>query len=173
MNDANGHSIKAVVDLTFYGAEFQQFLQLAAKKPGAIMDAGTTPSVGNPVIDKIIQTARQFTGTKHVIGGLDKNGIDCSGLTMTAFAAAGIQLPRVSGQQASGGTPIDRKSLRKGDLVFFATGAPGSINHVGIVSDTSAGDVQFIHASTSKGVMESKLSENYWNKAYMAARRVV
>nr|WP_305051510.1 NlpC/P60 family protein [Elizabethkingia bruuniana] len=35
------------------------------------------------------------------------------------------------------------------------------------------GEVNFIHASTSKGVMISSLNEKYWNKAYLSARRVL
>lgn len=173
VNDANGQPTRALIDLTFYRDEFQQFLRLAAAKPGAVVQpTAPSPNAGGKA-DTIIAAARTFLGTRHVIGGNDRNGIDCSGLTSAAYQAVGLGLPRVSRAQADVGTPVERTGLRKGDLVFFATGTPGRINHVGIVSESLPGDTQFIHASTSKGVIESRLSENYWNAAYMTGRRVV
>lgn len=57
--------------------------------------------------------------------------------------------------------------------MFFSRGS--RISHVGIVYDvTSDGDVKFIHASTSKGVMVSSLNtDSYWGKKYRFAKRVV
>jgi hypothetical protein len=55
-----------------------------------------------------------------------------------------------------------------GDVVAFRTGGR-DINHVGIMVDAQ----RFIHASTSKGVIVSSLTEKYWRSAYVTARRVV
>jgi cell wall-associated NlpC family hydrolase len=99
--------------------------------------------------------------------------MDCSGLTITIFQAIGINIPRVSGDQAKAGVAVDRSQIQKGDLVFFATGTPGRINHVGVVSSVDQNGVKFIHASSSRGVMESDLAQDYWRNAYMSARRVV
>ncbi len=122
----------------------------------------------------IIDTASTFLGTKHVMGGMSKAGIDCSGLIYTAFKSAGMELPRVSRDQATKGQAIDRTQLRHGDLLFFGTGSPGRINHVGIVTQTDQeGGVQFIHTSTSKGVMVSPLTSSYWSRVFLEARRVL
>ncbi|HEY9662421.1 MAG TPA: C40 family peptidase, partial [Allocoleopsis sp.] len=64
-----------------------------------------------------------------------------SGLVQTAFAAAGIWLPRDSYQQAAFTQPIALESLLPGDLVFF--GEPERINHVGLY----LGDGYYIHSS--------------------------
>ena len=57
-------------------------------------------------------------------------------------------------------------------LVFFATRKNSrKVNHVGIVTDVEDGNISFIHASSSRGVMISKVSERYWYLAYVQARR--
>ena len=128
-----------------------------------------------PVSNKaksIIEYAKQFEGVRYKYGGASKKGMDCSGLVYTSFAAEDISMPRTTRDLSKGGNWIDVKKIKEGDLVFFATRKNSrSINHVGIVTDTSNDDVAFIHASTSRGVMISKLSERYWYLAYVQARR--
>ena len=69
---------------------------------------------------------------------------------------------------------IEIKNTKPGDLIFFATSGGTKVSHVGIVHDIgNDGEVKFIHASTSKGVIISSLNEKYWNKAYLFARRVL
>ena len=57
--------------------------------------------------------------------------------------------------------------------MFFGA-KPGSkkITHVGMVTSVTKSQVLFIHASTSKGVVESDLTSDYYNKRYILARRV-
>ncbi|MET9134323.1 C40 family peptidase [Streptomyces antibioticus] len=70
--------------------------------------------------------------------GTHIKGFDCSGLTLYAYAKAGITLPRVAAAQAGSGKRIPAalgtSGLRPGDLVFFATvpGRDSTIHHVGI-----------------------------------------
>lgn len=196
VNDSNGNPIKAVVDLSLYSKEFALFLQQLAAKYENTNSAYVSPSlfsnkttttgdvsahVGSNVanntptafIDKLLQTARTFIGTPYRTGGTTNSGMDCSGLTMTVYKSVGVNLPRVSRDQATVGQAVGKNELQRGDLLFFATGTPGVINHVGVVSDTTTGTVKFIHASTSRGVMEADLSQDYYQKTYMAARRVV
>ncbi|WP_417290351.1 C40 family peptidase [Corallibacter sp.] len=124
--------------------------------------------------DKIVKYAKQFEGVKYKYGGTTKKGMDCSGLVNTAYKSENILLPRTTGSLATHGNWIDLKEVRKGDLVFFATRKNSrSVNHVGIVTSTRTGYVEFIHASTSKGVMISSLSERYWYFAFVQARRVL
>lgn len=68
----------------------------------------------------VIQAARSAIGTPYVWGGNSlQNGVDCSGLLQQAFAQAGINLPRVSYQQANYGKRVDIKALQPGDLVAW------------------------------------------------------
>jgi cell wall-associated NlpC family hydrolase len=69
---------------------------------------------------------------------------------------------------------IEIQEVKPGDLLFFATSGAAKVNHVGIVNGiSSGGEVTFIHASTSKGVIISSLNDAYWNKAFLFARRVL
>lgn len=128
--------------------------------------------LGNPVADKRIRdtlaTAKKYLGTPYVFGGTTPRGFDCSGYTQYVFKQQGHQLPRMADQQYLSGKSVAYNSLEPGDLVFFTTYAPGA-SHEGIY----LGDGNFIHASSSHGVMISKLSENYWHTHYLGARRVV
>ena len=113
------------------------------------------------------QAHRDWKGTPYVLGGKSKNGVDCSSFVRIVFDQYfGIDLPPNTRTQLNAGTGIRRLQLRTGDLVFFRTGR--RTMHVGIIIE----DDEFLHASTSKGVMVSALSEHYWSSRYLASRRV-
>ena len=76
---------------------------------------------------------------------------DCSGLTMKAFAAAGISLPHSSRLQAGYGTRVSSSNLLAGDLVFFNN----PISHVGIY----LGEGLMVHAPHSG--TDVKVAEMY------------
>lgn len=63
-------------------------------------------------------------------------------------------------------TPVDTANMRPGDLLFFTYGS--QVNHVGIY----AGNNIMIHASSSKGVIESNISEPYYQRTFHSAGRV-
>ena len=71
---------------------------------------------------------------------------DCSGLTMKAYAAAGVSLPHSSAMQATYGTRVSVGALKPGDLVFFHS----PISHVGIY----IGDGLMLHAPHSGSVVQ-------------------
>ncbi|WP_262150549.1 C40 family peptidase [Chryseobacterium foetidum] len=127
----------------------------------------------NKVIDNILTEAETYLGTPYRYGGTTRNGIDCSAFVLSVFgAAASLTLPRVAASQAKEGESIDKTELQKGDLVFFSHGR--RISHVGIVESISEdGDIKFIHAATSKGVMVSSLSDSYWGPKFRFAKRVI
>lgn len=127
----------------------------------------------NKVIDNILTEAETYLGTPYRYGGTSRNGIDCSAFVLSVFgAAASLTLPRVAASQAQEGESIDKTELQKGDLVFFSHGR--RISHVGIVESISEnGDVKFIHAATSKGVMVSSLSDSYWGPKFRFAKRMI
>ena len=126
-------------------------------------------------IDDLLAEAQTYLGTPYRYGGMTRNGIDCSAFVLSVFGAvAGMNLPRVAASQAQEGEKIEKDQLQKGDLVFFSHQGRGRISHVGIVEEVSPeGDVKFIHAATSKGVMISSLNDSYWGPKYRFAKRVI
>lgn len=124
--------------------------------------------------ENIINYAKQFKGVRYKWGGTTKSGMDCSGLVYESFRAHYIYLPRITRDMAKKGIKIPLKSVQKGDLLFFKTkNKRNSINHVGLVIKEKNGDLEFIHSTTSKGVIISSIKEPYWNKAFIAARRIL
>lgn len=117
----------------------------------------------------IVFTAKQYLGVPYVWGGSTPSGFDCSGFVQYVYAKHGISLPRTSKQQWTVGTSISKASLQPGDLVFFANTYTSGVSHLGIY----IGNGQFIHASSSKGVIISDLSNSYWASHYHGCRRVL
>lgn len=118
---------------------------------------------------KIVRTAGRFLGTAYRWGGESADsGFDCSGLTMTVYRLNGLDLPRNSRDQFREGTPVKRSELRKGDLVFFATGRRRRVSHVGIYT----GGGRFIHApGRGKTIRTASLSQGYFKHRFIGARR--
>ena len=105
---------------------------------------------------------------RYRLGGSTKKGIDCSGFVQRTFREQfGLELPRSTYEQQEMGKSVSRSNLRTGDLVLFRAGSTG--RHVGIY----IGNNQFVHASTSSGVIISSMNEPYWKKRYNEARRVL
>ena len=118
------------------------------------------------VIEKFIG---MHYGAKYAMGATGPNTFDCSGFMLTLFRDIyKIQLPRTSAKQYYAGRHISKSELSYGDLVFFNTNGRG-ISHVGVYLE----DGKFGHASTSRGVMISNLSDYYFKNKFVAARRVL
>lgn len=120
---------------------------------------------------RLMKEADEWLGTPYRFGASERGkGADCSGLVTGVFAnALNLKLPRSSRDQAEWCSPLGgvREAI-PGDLVFFAPGGKGSVNHVGIY----LGDGRFVHASSSRGVMVSSLDEPYFTRNYMSVGRV-
>lgn len=120
------------------------------------------------VKSKILNQYAGWKGVRYRMGGMTKKGVDCSGFVQMTFRDQfGLVLPRDTSRQQSMGKQIKREKLRPGDLVLFRAGSTG--RHVGIY----IGNDNFVHASTSNGVMISSMNEKYWNSRYHQARRVL
>ncbi len=106
----------------------------AASGPGCVQAAaGPLPS---GVAGKVIAYARTQIGKPYVWGATGPDAFDCSGLTMMAYRAAGITIPRTSQRQWAAGPRVPPGQEQPGDLVFFA-GSDGTMTapgHVGIVT---------------------------------------
>ena len=120
---------------------------------------------------KIINEAHTWIGTPYLYGHKEKgSGSDCSGMVMVVFEeSTGIKLPRNTAKQAEYCVVIKEKEILPGDLVFFATGKDKNrVSHVGIMID----EENFIHASSSKGVVISRMTTPYYRKAFLMYGRV-
>lgn len=125
-------------------------------------------------IKNLLKDAENYLGAPYKFGGNTSSGFDCSGLTTKVFDENGLKLPRRSADQAEFGKKINISDSKPGDLLFFATAGGTKVSHVGIVyTIENDGEIKFIHASTSKGVIISSLNEKYWNKAYLHTQRVL
>ena len=110
----------------------------------------------------------EWKGVRHRTGGLDKSGVDCSGLVyLTLWKHFGMKVPRNTKDLSRYGKAVSRRRLAPGDLVFFKTGLYK--RHVGIYIE----DGKFLHASASRGVMLSDMEDDYWTRRYWKARRVL
>ena len=110
---------------------------------------------------------KNWSQVKHRMGGLSKDGIDCSGLVYNTYRSEfGIDIPRATEYQSQLGRSIKQDQLRAGDMVFFKTGFKS--RHVGMYIDKG----NFLHVSSSKGVMISNLENPYWSSAYWKAKRM-
>ncbi|HEY0826679.1 MAG TPA: C40 family peptidase [Bacilli bacterium] len=128
-----------------------------------------TSQVGSVFAESSLeQAANELIGVHYKYGGTTTKGFDCSGFSMYVFKQFGINLPRVSRDQAKIGNAVSKNNLRPGDLLFFNTNGRG-ISHLGIY----LGDGEFIHSSSSNGVIKNKLSQAYYVKRYVTARRIL
>lgn len=124
-------------------------------------------------VNKVIETARSYRGVPYRYGGTTRAGMDCSALVYQSFQSVNISLPRNSEAQSKVGKKVTEKQLLPGDVLFFATGKKkNQVSHAGIVTDTSKGNIIFIHASTSLGVTEDNLKQAYWKNAFLFGKRV-
>ena len=97
----------------------------------AALAAGEVPAG----VETVIAAMREKAGLPYVWGGRSGEGVDCSGLVQTGFAAAGVMLPRDADMQSLGGrltaTRAHRGGMRRGDLMFFLS-SRGTVNHVAV-----------------------------------------
>jgi cell wall-associated NlpC family hydrolase len=114
----------------------------------------------------LTRSAMRFIGVPYVFGGTSTSGFDCSGYVQHVFAMLGLHLPRTADAQYAAGAKVAQ--IEPGDLVFFQTYTAGP-SHVGIY----LGNGNFVHASSSHGVMVSALRDSYWSARYLGAKRVV
>ncbi|WP_417429184.1 C40 family peptidase [Halpernia sp.] len=123
---------------------------------------------------ELLKDSEKYIGAPYKYGGNNSSGFDCSGFTKKVYDDNNQNLPRRSEDQSKSGQEVSVYEVKPGDLLFFATSGGSKVSHVGIVHDIgNDGEIKFIHASTSKGVIISSLNEKYWNKAFLFARRVL
>ncbi|WP_261817340.1 NlpC/P60 family protein [Vibrio gallicus] len=118
--------------------------------------------------DQLYLFYQTWHNTPFRLGGQSKKGVDCSAFVQIAFNEVFHHpIPRTTKTQSNVGVWISYEQRQFGDLVFFKTGY--GVRHVGIY----VGDNSFMHASTSHGVMISRLDSPYWADAYWQIRRIL
>jgi soluble lytic murein transglycosylase-like protein len=84
----------------------------------ALSSAGSSGGVSG---NDIVAEAKQFLGLPYVWGGNSKQtGVDCSGLVQQVYKKFGIELPRLSADQARSGQPVSSLAqAQPGDLLAW------------------------------------------------------
>ncbi len=139
------------------------------------LDIDTSPEAFTPLdfqtnpTDEYLLIYSQWEGTVYRLGGITKQGVDCSAFVQQLHHSLSkpILLPRTTSDQSKQGHEIQFKERQAGDLVFFKTSR--RVWHVGILIDAD----HFIHASTSKGVTTTRLDNPYWKAKFWQIRRIV
>ncbi len=137
------------------GSERQAFLdsQAAPVDRASRNETRTTPPAGAPTVNApasggaatAVAAAKSKLGSPYVWAASGPSSFDCSGLTMWAWAQAGVSLPHSSSMQYGSGPKVSVSSLQPGDLVFY--GSP--IHHVALY----VGGGQVIHAPQTGDVV--------------------
>ncbi len=116
----------------------------------------------------VANIAASMIGNPYVWGGTAPGGFDCSGLVQYAYRQVGVNIARTTYGQAGNGYSVGLGNLQAGDILLFSYN--GSIDHVGIVTDSSG---NFVHASTpSTGVTTGNVYDPWYKAVCVGARRI-
>jgi probable lipoprotein NlpC len=122
--------------------------------------------------NRLLIAADAYQGTPYRHGGIDKNGLDCSGFIYASFKdSLSVSVPRTTSALYDWTEKIGEGSLQPGDLVFFVTTGSG-ISHAGIY----VGEGRFIHSASDgpkTGVIYSSMDESYWRRTFAGAGRAL
>ena len=123
--------------------------------------------------DDVVRLARSLIATPYRYAGADRRGFDCSGLTAFVYQRFGVPLPRTAATQARTGHWVAPDELAPGDLVFFGD-SRDKPHHVGVVVSQPGGPLAMVHASSSRGVVETEVTGSaYWLERLRFGRRVL
>lgn len=131
-----------------------------ARRSGNVNALGIEREPGDN--EALYDAIQAWMGTPYRYGGNDKDGVDCSGFVGHIYRQVyNYNLHRVANDMQQDVILISKSELREGDLVFF-TNSKGKVSHVGIYLK----DGLFVHSSTSRGVIISRLDDKYWSKHF-------
>ena len=131
----------------------------------------SAPEVASATGNEIVNFAKQYLGTKYVVGGkTPETGFDCSGFTRYIYGHFGYSLGTTASSQKNEGTEIARESMQPGDLIIFYDESKTRVGHVGIY----IGNGNFIHsANPQRGVVIDNINtSSYYNTRFVSARRI-
>jgi cell wall-associated NlpC family hydrolase len=129
--------------------------------------APPAPAAGS----ELVRVALGYLGTPYRRGGRDHTtGVDCASFVRLLYRPLGHELPQTAAAQLGAGREVPREEIAPGDLVFFRDTYKRGISHVGV----ALGDDRFIHASgRRRGVVVSSLSQQYFQRRFAGARRLL
>jgi cell wall-associated NlpC family hydrolase len=153
--------------------EAEEVRQEAARRAawsGYMSGVGTVQSwlQAGPVARAAVRWALAQLGDPYRWGASGPDTFDCSGLTSSAYRAAGVAIPRVSRAQWGAGPHVAVANLLPGDLVFYADNPadPASIHHVGLY----IGNGLMVHAPHTGDVVRVA---SIWRESFAGATRIV
>jgi cell wall-associated NlpC family hydrolase len=153
--------------------EAEEVRQEAARRAawsGYMSGVGTVQSwlQAGPVARAAVRWALAQLGDPYRWGAGGPDTFDCSGLTSSAYRAAGVAIPRVSRAQWGAGPHVAVANLLPGDLVFYADNPadPATIHHVGIY----IGNGLMVHAPHTGDVVRVA---SIWRESFAGATRIV
>jgi cell wall-associated NlpC family hydrolase len=164
----NQHSRKTASQSSTKPAKKQRARQSAQQSQDA--DAAPRPYLAyrlTPEQQITMNAAYSWLAVPYQYGGSSRSGTDCSGFTLRVYEEAGILLPRSSREQFFIGRSVRQEDLVPGDLVFFNT-VGNDVSHVGLY----VGKGMMIHASSTYGVITQDLSDAYYARTFVGARRI-
>lgn len=124
--------------------------------------------ISDPLQRALVEEAVDWLGVPYQWGGSSRDGADCSGMVLGVYLnVCGLKMPRTANDMSQWCKSVGRDALRPGDLVFFSQDGE-RVSHVGMY----VGDNEMIHASSSRGVTVSPLSQDYWVKNFYGCGRV-
>ena len=123
----------------------------AEQRQAMAQDQAPRPAQVSGDAAAVVDYALAQVGKPYVWASEGPDSYDCSGLTMVAWAQAGVSLPHSASAQMSSGTPVSQSELQPGDLVFYYS----PVSHVGIY----IGNGQIVDAANpSTGVRVASVS---------------
>ena len=127
---------------------------------------------------ELVAYANTCLGVKYQYGGTSSKGFDCSGLLYNVYRFYHLTVPRSSSGYENYGKKTKVTDAKPGDVIVF-TGSNSAIRkpgHVGIIISNDAGNIVFIHASSSKkhaGVIQTNLNESHYQKRFLYIKNII
>lgn len=141
-------------------------------RPGNPRPGGTGSSASYIRAD-IVDHARELMGLKYKYGGNNpRQGFDCSGFVLYLYQNAGVDINRVSRDQARQGREVPINRARPGDLVFFRRKGQ-AVHHVSVIVETGVNKLIVVHATNSGVIRENILESRYWEPLIYQVRDIL
>lgn len=166
-----GTSVKQLKDLNSLSSDLifvGQSLKVEATTSLAVNEVTKEEVViSTPVVNQsLVDVSKKQLGIPYLWAGSSTEGFDCSGFVYYVYNQAGTKINRLSTDGFySRSYYVDAPQV--GDLVFFENTYKKGISHMGIY----LGNNQFIHASSSNGVIVSNLNETYYKERFDGFKR--
>lgn len=170
--EAHKHQLAAAKNI---GLDKSTITKMVEEDIAARESQNTMSRETEELLNDLLSEARSHLGKRYSRGSKGPKAFDCSGFSSYVYRQFGYNLSPSSRDQYNQGEKVDRKELRKGDLVFFkGRSINGGVGHVGIVVDADEkGNFTFIHAATSVGITVSNCNEPYYASRFVGGKRIV